>query len=171
MALTIEDGTGVAGADSYLSVANADSYHAAMGNAAWAEEEEAVKEQALRQAALYIDRVWGSRFSGVPSTSTQGLEWPRLGSCDRNGFSMDHKVPAKVATAASELALRALSNDLQPDLDWGGVIKKQTSMIGPIREETEYGSIAKADAVYARISDTLAPLLRRSGTVSELVRA
>ncbi len=35
MALTVEDGTVVAGADSYLSVADANEYHQSRGNTAW----------------------------------------------------------------------------------------------------------------------------------------
>ena len=38
MALIVEDGSGVAGADSYLSVADADGHHADRGNAGWTGE-------------------------------------------------------------------------------------------------------------------------------------
>lgn len=34
--LIVEDGTGIANADSYVSVAEADAYHVAFGNDLWA---------------------------------------------------------------------------------------------------------------------------------------
>ena len=36
MSLIVEDGTGLAGAESYVSVTDADTYHDKRGNTAWA---------------------------------------------------------------------------------------------------------------------------------------
>lgn len=54
MALIVEDGTGLADAESYLSVADADTYHADRNNEAWQDYSTAEKEAALRKATQYI---------------------------------------------------------------------------------------------------------------------
>ena len=49
MALVVENGTGVTGADSYVDLTYLDAYHAAHGNAAWDEYLEEDKEAAARR--------------------------------------------------------------------------------------------------------------------------
>ena len=54
MAFVTEDGTGLAEANSYVSVAEADAYHADRGNAAWIGEDSA-KQSALIKATDYLE--------------------------------------------------------------------------------------------------------------------
>lgn len=64
--LNVEDGTGViALANSYVGVAEADNYHVARGNAAWAAAAtEEIREEALIRATDYIETRFGQRFLG-----------------------------------------------------------------------------------------------------------
>ena len=50
MSLVVEDGTGKADAESYISVADADTYHSNRGNTDWAALTTTEKEQLLRGA-------------------------------------------------------------------------------------------------------------------------
>lgn len=68
MALIVENGQGLRGAESYVSVAFADAYLTARNRSAensWGSALTAVKEAALRAASEYIDNRWGTRFRGV----------------------------------------------------------------------------------------------------------
>lgn len=117
MALTVEDGTGLANADSYVSVADATAYHAAMGNAAWAALDTDEKEWALRRATQYIDVRYNYR--GSPLRSTQALAWPRTSS--------PWPVQAVIA-ATCEAALRA-RDGLFRDVEGGDVLSEQAGKI------------------------------------------
>lgn len=126
MALVVEDGSGLALADSYVSIADADAYHLAMGNTTWTGAD-SVKEPALRRATQYIDANF--TFKGEPLTTTQGLEFPRV---DADGYLPDWPIKNLVA-ATCELALRALSGTLVDDTAAESIRREK---VGPI--ETEY---------------------------------
>lgn len=118
MSLIVEDGTGMSTADSYISVADADTYHSSMGNTAWPLATEGAREIALRRATQYLDTHY--RWRGSPLSSTQALAWPR----DYAAWPV-----AAVRVACSELALRALSASLLEDVT-DQTIKQET--VGPI---------------------------------------
>jgi hypothetical protein len=77
MALVVEDGTARADAESYCSVAAADTYHANRGNTVWAALTQTVKEQCLRKATDYMV-VYRNAWDGYRKTTTQALDWPRF---------------------------------------------------------------------------------------------
>lgn len=108
MAFTVEDGTGIAGANSYASIADADTYFADRGTGTWTGSD-AVKEGALIRATAYIDATY--RFVGIIVDRTQALAWPRYEAYDREGRILSG-VPAAVIGATCELALYALSKPL-----------------------------------------------------------
>lgn len=76
MTLIIEDGTGIVGAESYISVADAQSRAALFGWDFPTDETEA--EQVLRQGALYLEQ-YRNRYQGYKLKATQGLQFPRVG--------------------------------------------------------------------------------------------
>lgn len=156
MALTPEDGTGLLLADSYASVTDADTYHDARGNAAWAALALGVKEQALRQATQYVDTI--QRYKGFRLTRDQALEFPRTSCFDWSGFEAVG-VPARVKTAAMELALRASSGALYQDLARGGKIKSES--VGPI--STTYADDAPVGMQYVQVMNLLLPYSRAAG--------
>lgn len=102
MALTIEDGTGVAGADSYASVADCSAYAVSYYGASLTGNT-ADKEAAIRRAFAYLNGLrWkGSRTNG----RSQGGAWPRTDmiDCDGNAITSD-EIPAEVIEAQHELA-------------------------------------------------------------------
>ena len=74
MALTVENGTIVAGADSYVSLTDARTKAAALGLTLPVADADA--EVALRKGRLYVDGYEG-QFSGQRVSQTQPLAWPR----------------------------------------------------------------------------------------------
>jgi hypothetical protein len=125
MALVVEDGTGLATAESFISVAAALTYHSDRGNAAWALLTTAQQEQSLREAADYMEQVYRLRWAGYRTTGTQALSWPRtlVPQPDAPGgyrawpfYYANNVVPQLVQFAAASLALRASAGALAPDV-------------------------------------------------------
>lgn len=156
MALIVEDGTVVANADAYVSVADTDTYHTNRGNTLWTG---AVgdKEAAIRKATDYIDKRFGLLFRGIKSSSQQELQWPRIDAYDNSGYTLAGIVPTQLKKAVYEYALRALVyNVLAPDAPLpspqqslvtgvasatetnSGVVSKKTEKVGPLEETTQY---------------------------------
>lgn len=125
--LIVEDGSGVIGAESYVTVAEADAYHARMGNAGWPQPlaspegaggadgkaddpNRARKEAALRKAAVFLDSYVLHKANGEKTNPAQGLLFPRTGAVDYSGSPINgNRVPAFYAKAQCEAALLALS--------------------------------------------------------------
>jgi hypothetical protein len=164
MTLITEDGTGLATAESYISVADADARHAAFGNTAWTGAT-ALKEAALRRATAYMVQTYRTRWMGERVNSTQALDWPRCGVTVGCYYVDSDSVPVTVADACADLALRALAEDLAPDLD-RAIVREKT---GPL--ETEYDRFAPQAKRFRAIDMALAPFLTGSGAMARLVRA
>lgn len=104
----VEDGTVVAGANSYATVAFADDYFANFGApAAWTDSTTAQKEEALRIGTAWIDRKYAPRFKGMLTDYDQELEFPRSSVVDESGrWFESYEIPARLKRAVCEIALR-----------------------------------------------------------------
>jgi len=143
MAFTVEDGTGVAGANAYIAVAYADAYFTDRGVTAWTGSNE-VKQAAIIKATDYIETRWGDRFKGRPEflDPRQPLGFPRLCLYDRAGQLVEG-IPDKLMKATAEYALRALSGELMPDPTTdasGAMIAGNRQKVGPIETEVTYAA-------------------------------
>lgn len=97
------------GTNSYITLANANTYMSATLQAAvWSALADATKEAALISAARMIDR---QAWQGSKTDSGQAMAWPRSGLVDKDGNEVSSaSVPQQVIDAQCELAL-ALSQD------------------------------------------------------------
>jgi hypothetical protein len=129
MALTVEDGTGLAAADSYISEANADAYAVARYGATdpFAVLTTAQQEEKLRLAAQELDGEYLERLKGVRKTQLQGLAWPRKNVRDLDDYAVDaDSVPVVVQEAQVEYARRITDGtDIHPDQERGGRVKRE----------------------------------------------
>lgn len=170
MALIVEDGTGKVDAESFASVAEADTYHLNRGNAAWAALPSAtVKEQCLRRATDYMQQMYRERWEGWRKTVAQALEWPRSGAISDANYPYpiyvaDNIVPPQVKNACVELALKANSGALVADLDRA----KSHVKVGEI--EVTYDPQSTETKRYPTVEAYLMPLLRGNGNSVRLVR-
>lgn len=164
MSLVVETGEGLSTAESYISVAGADARHTAFGNTAWTGANDA-KEAALRRATAYIEQAYRELWKGTRLYRAQALSWPRYGACV-DGFDLPStEVPAEVANACADLALKALAGDLNADLTRTIIREK----VGPL--ETEYSPHGAESTRYRSIDMGLASFLRGGGVNARLVRA
>lgn len=165
MALVVEDGTGLAGAEAFVSVADADTRHSNFGNTAWASASTEEREQALRKATAYMEQAYRSKWKGTKLLRAQALSWPRYGATV-DGYTIDSTlVPDEVANACADLALRALSDDLNADQTRAVVREK----VGPL--ETEYSEASPQGTRYRAVDMALGPFLRFGSMNTTLVRA
>lgn len=157
--MIVEDGSIVPDADSYLSVEDADTYHADRGNAAWAELAEAAKEAALIKATDYLTQKYRGRWKGSRVSAEQSLDWPREGVYV-DGFAVpDDEVPHAVRKACAELALISVTETLNPAIARG--VKREK--VGEL--EIEYQDGAAQVTQYRVADNTLAPYLKPAGLV------
>lgn len=135
MALIVETGAIVEGANSYAAIADADAYHAERLNTEWTAASTAQKTAALLNATVYLDGKYRNRWQGSRITVLQPLEWPRYGVTVGVGYLVAATtIPDAIKYATCELALRALSSPLAPDVAPSARVKrKKIDVI-----ETEY---------------------------------
>lgn len=175
MALTVEDGTQVAAAESYVSAADCTTYHTNNGNAAWTGTD-AVKEAALRKACRYLDGEYRKRWKGQKVyPTTQALEWPRAGvmvldepidlgvSDIYYGVLEITTIPQRLKDAQCELALLVLAGELAPAVD-GSIRREKIDVL-----ETEYApGVRPGKKLYPVVDQLLSDYLKPSGSSDAL---
>jgi len=137
MALTliVEDGSIVTGANTYISLADAESYmEGRLHTTTWDDAADPNKNAALVQATRILGRY--VNWLGWPTDTDQALAWPRWGICydgvrywqctgqylpveDTYSFSSD-EIPQEIKDAQCELALHLLGSDTQAVPDTAG---------------------------------------------------
>ena len=121
---------------------------------------DATKEAALIRASFALDGMYGSKWPGYKSYSTQALDWPRDQAYDIDGYDLD-SVPAGVVNALYEAALLELTTAgvLTTSLDRGGAIQQE--VVGPL--STTYFSGASTTTKYRVVSQYLARIIPTNG--------
>lgn len=130
--ITIEDGSGVAGANSYISVEDARTYAEARGSDLSTDDDEVASM--LIRASDYLE-AQECRFQGKRVSSSQSLAWPRIGvtlNCDEVPQNV---IPKSLVAAQVQLAMAISAGfDLQPNISPQDYVTREK--VGPI--ETEY---------------------------------
>ncbi len=168
MSLNVETGSGSATAESYSSVADADTYLAARGHTAWAALANGAKEIALRQATDYMQQYYGGRWAGLRTSSTQALDWPRAWVPLRDtpfAYVANNTIPAEVKNACISLALRASTSELAPDIE----PQTTSETVGPI--SVTYAAGSRQTVRYQAIDNMLAAYLTSGANMAKVVRA
>lgn len=168
MPLIVEDGSGLATAQTYASVSTVTEYLTARGNATFTAATIAAREAAVLRAMRYIEGNYRLRWKGRKVDIDQALAWPRYEVQDENGYAVDaYVIPQALKDALAEAALRELTttDSLRPDVDRTGVTRER---VGPL--EVEYGPGASNLPVFKVIDDLLSGLISRSGATAAVRR-
>jgi uncharacterized linocin/CFP29 family protein len=139
MAFTLEDGTGIAGANAYVTVAEVDAYHLDRFNPGWKGDTEQL-EAAIIRATDYVETRWRGKFRGQKASSTQGLSFPRENLCDELGNALTG-VPQVLKNVVSILALCALAGPLYVQVasnTQGQAVTRLKRKVGPIETDTQF---------------------------------
>lgn len=161
MALIVEDGSGILGADSYSTLEEARAY--ALSRGLVLPELDTLAEVQLRVAFDYIESL-GSRYTGQRTLAAQITQWPRKYVYIDCAELDPAIVPLAVKQAQVHLAAAIQSGvNLFAVSDGSAAIVREK--VGEI--ETEYKvSAGSSSATYARViaaDRLLSPLLRDGG--------
>ena len=164
MALVIEDGTGVAGANRYVNVADAQAWVAARGLAFTGAD--SVIEQRLLMAMDLIES-YRSRFRGSKTLSTNPLQWPRTAAFVDDVELDDDVIPEELRSAQIQLAYEAQTTTLQPSGTGREVLEETVDVITTKYAERGSGII---NPNFSKAEAFLRPLLRSGGTQLSTLR-
>lgn len=163
MALVIEDGTGIEGAEVVNSITDADDYCTKRGIASWAGLTEEQKSAALINGQEYICDLYGARVIGLRKNPKQGLPFPTV----INGLPENYKKAEMIAALES----------LQPGGLWvvlDPTAKFQTEQtIGPITNKwaaPSGGTPQQQQKKIDRIDALLAGLIKAESFEIEVYR-
>lgn len=174
MAITVEDGTGLADADAFVSVSYCDTYLASRGKTLWTGDD-TLKEQAIVRATAYLSEAFdweGYRVKNRQATGgAQALAWPRHEVFDREKvYVSSNEIPVEVQKATAELALYELLNPgaLDPTFQASTVIKNVK--VGPvgIQFENQNTSASGIRPMILRVSDLVGQFLKTRARSSRL---
>lgn len=157
ISLIVEDGTGKVDANTYISLADADEYHADRFHEGWEGSEDS-RSSALIQATEFIDLEWvfqGDKANPNPA-GPQALSWPRIGVYDEDAQKVDsNSVPLSIAHATAELALVILCRQELLPSSTTGSIKRSRERVGVIESEQEFDADENT-IFYPRVQQLLA---------------
>ncbi|PHN61927.1 DnaT-like ssDNA-binding protein [Pseudomonas viridiflava] len=132
--LIIEDGTGVADAESYATAEELARYAAKFG--ATIPAEQIAQEALLRRAALAMD---GMTWKGRKSSGEQALAWPRREIRLDGENKPERYLPARIQYGQMALAAEIHADDIDPiDKRKGAVTKEKVD--GAV--EREYATVS-----------------------------
>jgi len=156
MAFIVEDGTGMAEANAYISIEEFKTHFTDRGIDYTLETDTDIQAWIVN-ASDYVDKRFGRRFRGWRRSRTQALEWPRTDACDDDDY-LFAGVPVQLKKAIAEYAslVKELARNLAPvpgtefgiiDPSTGtvtttpsGALTSRTEKVGPIEDSASYES-------------------------------
>jgi hypothetical protein len=180
LTLTVEDGSQKADANTYISLADADTYfEGRLSVSTWTGADDATKNAALVQAARILDSYIS--WLGYKTDADQAMQWPRWGICYHGSryyecpgepqgwiYALESDtVPQEIRDAQCELALVLISQDTQAVSDTAGY--SQISVEGAVDLQVNPGDRVKE--IPGHVFSLVSHLGTRKGTNTRLVRA
>lgn len=162
MALIVEDGNGLANADSYVDLAYIDAYAAAYGKTRWNTlSGDPEKEIKARLATQFADNVYLNDFN--PLKVNQRLAIPATNLYIRGNLKSG--VPVQLKDAVAELAIIAVDTDL---------VEVQASR-NPVQRTVKVGDVSKSETfsndgyrkIFHPVEMILRPILGSSNKIGE----
>jgi hypothetical protein len=162
--LTIEDGTIVEDADSYVTIDNVATYATRYGGT-WSPATDLVAEQAILRAMLYIEG-FDDQYCGSRVSAAQELSWPReyVPNPRAGSYLSSSEIPKGLKNAVCEAAIIELASPgtLQTSsLSSTQTVKRLKQKVDVLEKETEYfegTQTAKRDR-FEKINAWLEPFL------------
>lgn len=148
--MALDATAGGASADSYATVAEGTSYHAAhLYGSDWDGATLDTQERALKMATRLLDeRV---TWNGQKETEAQALRWPRVDVADLDGYAINSGVvPQEIKNATIEFARHLIDSDTTGNADGKGLKRMKVSSI-----EMEFDKSDTADVLPSIVKEML----------------
>lgn len=164
--IIVEDGSIVANANAYISVADVRAYAANRG-VSLSSDDDAVAAM-LIEATDYLE-TFACQYMGVPTSSTQALQWPRKGVVFNCASFADDVIPKNLIAAQAQ-AVMAISAGftLQPNISpQDYVTKEKVDVI-----ETTYADPIQVGIkpILTAVNALLAPLFGKCANTGAAIR-
>ena len=163
---TVEDGTGLAAATSYLSIEDMEQLWDNAGYDHSALTDDQIKVL-LNNATLSLDGQYGGRWPGTRGDTTQALDWPRSGVVDQDGFDRSSTtVPPEIENAVSEIAFADnAGTDINPTSTETGALRSESVAVeGAVKESKSYfEGTSQTYPTLPKVENALRRLLGPSG--------
>lgn len=156
--LIVEDGTGIAGANTYATVAEARAY--ATARALTLPVSDTAVENAL---ILACDKLESYRYKGKKTDEDNRLEWPRKDVFVGSAITAldDDFIPDRLKLAQCQLAYDSTLTDLQPTGSGREVVREKVDVLEVEYAKEGSGSITPQ---FNKAESYLAPLLQSGGS-------
>lgn len=138
MAITIIATEGAANANSYLTLAEAESYlEAHQDYSVWSALDDEAKKAALISATRELDLI---EYAGRKATQAQSLQWPRISVVDRDGYTITG-VPKLLKDAVCEQVIYDLTEEdnIASEFD---IEYLESVEVGPLKYKMKAGAKA-----------------------------
>lgn len=164
--ITVETGSGVTGANSYVSLATFTDFCLNLGLTTSAggemeDEDEEALQKALLRGMAYIESL---EWKGSKADEDYALEWPRDGVEDRNGYALDNdEIPKQLKNAVCRAAYEEYidSGCLQKNLERGDLVKMEKIDV----LQFEYDTYAPKTTVFQAIDGYVKGLIESVDSV------
>lgn len=162
MALVVEDGTGVAGANSYVSLADARAYAASRGLTLPADD--AAAETLLSRAMDYLELEVAGPFQGEQTFLGEGgLRWPRRNVRLYGADLSVNAIPKLIIQAQCQLAIELQSVDPLRSTSGEVVQSRKFDAISTTYATSKAGPRLPT---MPKVDFLLRPLLRNAGRIT-----
>lgn len=157
---------GAVNANSYATVAEADTYHDAhLYGTEWTDAETANKIVALIWATRLLDELCD--WDGNKISRDQALRWPRSDVWDRDDYEIDNTtIPQFLKNATAELARHLLIKDRLQEMD-ENVAGLEMVKAGPV--QVDFSSMDRIDALPPSVDQIVKDFIRGGGSSGMVV--
>lgn len=164
MSLIVENGSKPAGANSYISAADATAYlttYNPAGLDAWPSDQPS-QEQALIAACQAMEMIYAQQYDSFRILSPQSLLWPRYPFYDKNARLINATdIPYQLGWAQTEMAVLYLNGyDMFPNEIAQGSVIEQWDRIDTIQTRTRYKD-HRDYKLFPKIDLILDPILKQ----------
>lgn len=157
MTITIEDGSIVAGANSFVTVAEVRTFATERGVNSLPTDDLEVEALIIKS----MDYLFGkeSSFKGVRAVYSQELPWPRAQVYLREAPVGSNEIPVELKKAQMQLVLEAVSQDLDPNGAGREVIREKVDVV-----EVQYNPTGNSTVRprFHKVDRWLEPLMKSS---------
>ena len=155
--MIVENGDGLAGADSYVTIDFADDYFSARGVSGWESFDTVKKEQSLIRATDYIDNIF--QWYGKKLVPEQSLRFPRENLRDYEGNEVSG-IPTCLKQAVCDAAMMLANGTelFQTQNENGDVVSETITTLSFTYSKSEKTTTSKT--LYDSINTKLRGLFR-----------
>lgn len=159
--IIVEDGTGVAGANSYVSLPDAREILDLRGQNL--DIDDVIAEQQLIAASDYVE-AFRDRFQGWKTSDTQSMQWPRVGVVIDNKIIDSVTIPIELVNAQVFAAYEfSLGTSLQPTVTGQSIQAEE--VVGAVKVSYFATGAIDGSSTFVRVMDSLNPLFICGGAV------